>query len=109
MSNKVSNNTVYNVSLSQLYIKTTTVDTIIGTTPGGETDINSNGTGSNFDYEAPVFDDTETVENTTAILFVDGDVDTTTITTTTTTTTTTTEKPVASTKERSKYKLEYQF
>ena len=107
MSEKVSNNAVYNVSLSQLYIKTTTVDTIIGTTPGGETDINSNGTGSNFDYEAPVFDDTETVENTTAILFVDGDVDTTTITTTTTTTTTTTEKPVASTKERSKYKLEY--
>lgn len=107
MSEKVSYNAVYNVSLSQLYIKTTTVDTIIGTTPGGETDINSNGTGSNFDYEAPVFDDTETVENTTAILFVDGDVDTTTITTTTTTTTTTTEKPVASTKERSKYKLEY--
>ena len=105
MSEKVSYNAVYNVSLSQLYIKTTTVDTIIGTTPGGETDINSNGTGSNFDYEAPVFDDTETVENTTAILFVDGDVDTTTITTTTTTTTTTTVKPVASTKESSKYKL----
>ena len=79
------------------------MESIIQTTPGGEIDVNSNGTGSNFDYEAPVFDDTETVENTTAIVFDDGQVDTTTIKSTTTSTTTTTEKPVASSKECSKY------
>merc|ERR1711953_755271 len=78
--------------------ETTTVESLIETTPSGEIDVNSNGTGS-FDYEAPVFDDTETVENTTAIVFDGGEVDTTTIKSTTTTTTTTTEKPVASTKK----------
>ena len=84
-------------SKHKVYIKTTTAETIIVTTPGGEIDdVPSNGT--NFDYEAPVFD--ETAENTTAILFDGGDVDTTTIkTTTTTTSTTTTEKPVVSSKE----------
>ena len=89
-------------SKHKVYIKTTTAETIIVTTPGGEIDdVPSNGT--NFDYEAPVFDDTETAENTTAILFDGGDVDTTTIkTTTTTTSTTTTEKPVVSSKECSK-------
>ena len=100
-----SKSRILNSSTHNIYIKTTTAETIIVTTPGGEIDdVPSNGT--NFDYEAPVFEDTETAENTTAIIFDGDDVDTTTIKTTTTTTSTTmTEKPVVSSKECLKFKF----